>query len=118
MKPHTTLKCQSRISTIALLAMISRFFTWLVAFLSVFIIDAYDSASDIILENESSGIIQKLFNLSFHVFLRWDAFYFLHLAEEGYIYEQEHAFFPLFPLLARSLGNSRKLFINFSSKFF
>lgn len=109
----TTFKCQSRISIIVFLAIISRLFTWFVAFLSVFIIDAYDSASDIILVNESSGIIQKHFNSSFHVFLRWDSFYFLHLTEEGYVYEQEHAFFPLFPFLARLLGNSLFLPLGF-----
>ncbi|CAG8541837.1 17227_t:CDS:2, partial [Acaulospora morrowiae] len=36
----------------------------------------------------------------------WDSFYFLHITEEGYIFEQEHAFFPLYPLLTRGLGNS------------
>ncbi|RKP37479.1 hypothetical protein BJ085DRAFT_36695 [Dimargaris cristalligena] len=36
------------------------------------------------------------------VFVRWDAIYFVHLAEEGhYIYEQEHAFFPMLPMLMR-----------------
>ncbi|KAI9594817.1 GPI mannosyltransferase 2 [Syncephalis fuscata] len=38
------------------------------------------------------------------VYLRWDAFYFLHIAEEGYLFEQEHAFFPLLPGLVRLLA--------------
>ena len=33
--------------------------------------------------------------------LRWDAFHFLHIAQEGYVYDYEWAFFPGTPLIMR-----------------
>ncbi|KAI1789903.1 mannosyltransferase [Ganoderma leucocontextum] len=36
--------------------------------------------------------------------LRWDTFHFAHIAQEGYVYEHEWAFFPVAPSLMRSLG--------------
>lgn len=33
--------------------------------------------------------------------LRWDNFYFLHIAQNGYVYEQEWAFFPGISMLMR-----------------
>ncbi|CAI2166525.1 12123_t:CDS:2 [Funneliformis geosporum] len=87
-------------------SIISRLLTWLIALISTLIVDDYDSSVDTILEGRELSIVQKIFNVSFRAFLRWDSFYFIHLSEEGYIYEQEHAFFPLLPLLARGLSNS------------
>ncbi|CAG8561373.1 5700_t:CDS:2 [Funneliformis caledonium] len=87
-------------------SIISRLLTWIIALISTLIVDDYDSSVDTILEGQELSIVQKIFNVSFKAFLRWDSFYFIHLSEEGYIYEQEHAFFPLLPLLARGLSNS------------
>src|SRR4051812_43458277 len=83
---------------ISALAVASRVFVWILALLSTFVIDDYDSALDTLFDNDKPG-------LGLFVFLRWDAFYFLHLSKEGYIYEQEHAFFPLYPLFTRALAN-------------
>jgi len=88
------------------LSILSRVLTWIIALISTFIVDDYDSSVDIILKSQESTILQKVFNICFRVFLRWDSFYFVHISEKGYVYEQEHAFFPLLPLLARCLSNS------------
>src|SRR5947208_749913 len=96
----------SNISNIILISIFSRLFTWITGIVSHFVVDDYDSSADIIFIDEN--LIQKYFNYAFRGLLRWDSLYFLHISEEGYIYEQEHAFFPLLPLLTRILGNTGK----------
>ncbi|GBB99100.1 hypothetical protein RclHR1_03410013 [Rhizophagus clarus] len=105
-KPFTS-NNNKHITLILKLSILSRFLTWIIALISTFIVEDYDSSVDTILASqEDLTIVQNIFNVCFRVFLRWDAFYFTHIGEEGYIYEQEHAFFPLLPLLARGLTNS------------
>ncbi|KAJ1972214.1 ER membrane glycoprotein subunit of the GPI transamidase complex-like protein [Dimargaris xerosporica] len=56
--------------------------------------------------NDGLGVdVQRMLGSWLQVFVRWDAVYFVHLAEEGhYIFEQEHAFFPMLPLLIRFIA--------------
>ncbi|ORY96337.1 GPI mannosyltransferase 2 [Syncephalastrum racemosum] len=61
----------------------------------------YDSSADLELGPPESWAQSCL-----NTFLRWDAIYFNHIANRGYIYEQQHAFFPLLPLCARVLANT------------
>jgi phosphatidylinositol glycan class V len=39
-------------------------------------------------------------------FVRWDAVYFVEIAENGYLYEQNMAFFPLYPWIVRLLATT------------
>ncbi|KAJ1982708.1 ER membrane glycoprotein subunit of the GPI transamidase complex-like protein [Dimargaris verticillata] len=62
------------------------------------------------LTDDSNGLgldVQHVLGSWLQVFVRWDAVYFVHLAEEGhYIFEQEHAFFPMLPLLIRFVAST------------
>ncbi|KAJ1815789.1 ER membrane glycoprotein subunit of the GPI transamidase complex-like protein, partial [Coemansia sp. RSA 2598] len=69
--------------------------------LSVFIRPAdraIDGPASLLLERLARGLAQ--------IVVRWDAFYFVDIADAGYVYEQEHAFFPLLPLLMRALAGT------------
>ncbi|CAG8540700.1 3210_t:CDS:2 [Ambispora leptoticha] len=96
------------ISQIVSLGIASRLFIWSLATISSYLSDDYDSSASTLLTAKDSN--NSISNQALQVSLRWDAFYFLHLAEEGYVYEQEHAFFPLFPILVRGIANFIKLF--------
>ncbi|KAF9927643.1 hypothetical protein FBU30_003019 [Linnemannia zychae] len=102
--PPTSQGPISRIGAVAYYAFISRIIIWVIAVVSHALIQDYDSALELILPIDT--VAQQLFKSIFGVFLRWDAFYFVHIAEKGYVFEQAHAFFPLVPALARFVANT------------
>ena len=64
-------------------------------------------------------IFDRVVNILFGGFRRWDAVYFLHIAEHGYSYENSLAFFPLFPLSVRATASTLffplQYYMNYSS---
>ncbi|KAF2075775.1 hypothetical protein CYY_002908 [Polysphondylium violaceum] len=46
--------------------------------------------------NNESVLVDTLIK---RVFVKWDSLYFIRIAEHNYEYEQNHAFFPMFPFL-------------------
>ena len=53
-----------------------------------------------LLASPSDGALAK----AAYPLLRWDTFHFLHIAQEGYVYEHEWAFFPGAPFVMRTCG--------------
>uniref|UniRef100_A0A2P2IC78 GPI mannosyltransferase 2 n=1 Tax=Hirondellea gigas TaxID=1518452 RepID=A0A2P2IC78_9CRUS len=63
--------------------------------------DAFRSPPD---PNLSYGLSDNIVQQLFGGLIRWDAQYFIHIAEYGYTHENTLAFFPLYPLLVRYLA--------------
>jgi len=101
-------KNKPNIKTIVKYAIQSRCLIWIISVISHIFVNEHDSSASLILSDNQQNystldhIVIKLFG----VFIRWDSFFFYHIAENGYIYEQETAFFPFLPLMMRFLSNS------------
>lgn len=66
--------------------------------------DAEDVFRRPILPTKEEKFLDRLVDVLFGGLERWDAQYFLHIAEHGYVYENTLAFFPLFPITVRFLS--------------
>lgn len=87
---------------IIFLACLSRFLVWIIA-ISGFLVEDYDSSASIAYHlNESHNLADFWVKKLFGMFANWDGLYFLGIAEEGYKYEQFHAFFPAVPMVVRA----------------
>ncbi|ORY70691.1 mannosyltransferase [Neocallimastix californiae] len=86
----------------------SRLFIWIISLLSHIFVNEHDSSASLILSDNSQSYstLDQIIIYIFGVFVRWDSFFFYHIAENGYIYEQETAFFPFLPYMMRILSNT------------
>ena len=55
---------------------------------------------------DTEGFADGIVNIYLGGFQRWDALYFTHIAENGYVYQNSLAFFPLYPWMVRLAANT------------
>ncbi|THV01248.1 glycosyltransferase family 76 protein [Dendrothele bispora CBS 962.96] len=77
------------------LTFLSRVLVFLIVYSTAYLVPSFDSS------HKTLGFITSKWS---EPLLRWDTFHFLHIAQEGYIYEHEWAFFPGAPLVMRYTG--------------
>lgn len=80
-------------------AVLSRIFFHIFAIVVDIAVHDYDTSET---ESESPAGTGTLCFIT-RPWVRWDAVYFVHIAEAGYEYEQMHAFYPGLPLFVRTL---------------
>ena len=79
------------------------------SFIANFLVEDYDSCIFLVISKQpGSHVPNSLIGHLFASLAKWDALFFLQIAHEGYLYEKNHAFFPLFPMLIRLVA----LFLN------
>jgi GPI mannosyltransferase 2 len=80
------------------LSLIGRLLTFLLVHLSSYL-PLFDSSPDLAFPSRNW----------LSVLARWDAFHFLHVADEGHVYEHEWAFFPGTPFVMQYAGRIARL---------
>lgn len=98
-----------------------------IAVLSRILIIAYQFVANILVTDHDAGVFVSpqnladvkqsdwIINKTLGGFRRWDAQYYLHIAEYGYTYENSLAFYPLFPFSVRIITNSIHFLLPFFS---
>lgn len=103
-------------------AILSRIAIFLLSNIIVhYLINPYDTSSHIQYnitksednKNEDSSCLSKvdcIIRNALYIHASWDSIYFTTIAKSGYVYEQFHAFFPLYPMLIRYFSNCMSFF--------
>lgn len=78
------------------LFVISRLFLLLLSLASNYYVEPYDTSNRLLFASAGERSMPYLHGLA-----NWDGVYFLDIAQNGYRYENNHAFFPGFPMLVR-----------------
>ena len=90
------------------LALLSRLVLFLLCALFSLTVRDYDSSALLVAvtQPDSHTSSHTLLGSLLNAACKWDALFFLQIAHSGYLYEKNHAFFPLYPLLIRAVGST------------
>lgn len=88
---------------LVLLYATAKLYAALVALVSAYGLYPYVGSTELLLSDPQDAF-DKFLREVLAPFARWDAVYFVSIAKDGYQFEQQHAFFPLLPLLLRLGG--------------
>jgi len=91
---------------------IGRILVWLISFISDRSIEDHDHSVDLLFKNKDTPDL-SIISLLLRCFVRWDALFYVSIAENGYEYLKNHAFFPLYSKLIKLIQDI--LFAPFSS---
>lgn len=87
---------RTHLRTLTLLSLLSRILVAALVISSTYLLTLFDSSPRLVLDNTPPWISSLL---------RWDAFHFALVAQEGHVYEHSWAFFPALPFLMHLSGN-------------
>jgi hypothetical protein len=93
-------------SRLVSLFILSRVIVFLLAHVSLYLVGEFDDSATLLLYTSSQpSVLTRLLS----PLVRWDAIYFTAIAQRGYKYEHEMAFFPLVPFITGYAGRLGKM---------
>lgn len=92
----TPTSVEGHLRLLTIYTLVARACTLLLVYLASYL-PAFDSSASTLMPDTTLHLTASL--------LRWDAFHFAHIAQEGYVYEYEWAFFPGLPFVMNILGH-------------
>ena len=84
------------LQTLTILSLLTRVLIAALVVSSTYLLTSFDSSPRLVLSSTTPPWISSL--------LRWDAFHFAHVAQNGHGYEHAWAFFPALPFIMRASG--------------
>ena len=95
--PFSFTEARTHLRTLTLFSLLGRVLTAAFIISLTYLLPLFDSSPQLILNSSVPPWISSL--------LRWDAFHFAHVAQEGHAYEHTWAFFPALPSIMRVSGH-------------
>ena len=106
MPPHPTSVVKTYKGRLLCIFLSSKFVLVLLALFSAYFFEPYNSSLSLLLNAEPPiSVLDARVKTLLRPFAHWDGSYFVKIAVSGYVYEQQHAFLPLYPVLIRIVAD-------------